>query len=168
MHISRFLPAAALLGHMVLAGCASQINESVNNTLTQHHVGPATTVKMQNGRALDYNDIVELVRRGVPGNIIVGYLQSTGKVYNFGPVQLQALRDQGASDQVLNFLQETQGFYGRTTPAQSQRLSKEQSAEYYNTPLYQDQAPFAYNQPIVDDWYDSGYEESLYSPFSYN
>ena len=39
---------------------------------------------------------------------------------------------------------------------------------YYNTPGYQDQQPFAYNEPIADGFYDSGYEESLYSPFSFN
>lgn len=32
----------------------------------------------------------------------------------------------------------------------------------------QEELPFAYNEPAVDDWYDSGYEESLYSPFSFN
>jgi len=39
---------------------------------------------------------------------------------------------------------------------------------YYNTPQYQQEQPFAYDEPIVDDFYDSSYEESLYSPFSFN
>lgn len=37
-----------------------------------------------------------------------------------------------------------------------------------NSPLYQDEQPFAYNAPEVDYWYNSAYEESLYSPFSFN
>jgi hypothetical protein len=43
-----------------------------------------------------------------------------------------------------------------------------QKAEYYNSPSYQVRQPFAYNAPAIDDWYDSGYEESLYSPFSFD
>jgi hypothetical protein len=39
---------------------------------------------------------------------------------------------------------------------------------YYNTGSYQDEQPFAYNEPVVSDFYDSSYEESLYSPFSFN
>lgn len=39
---------------------------------------------------------------------------------------------------------------------------------YYNTRQYQQEQPFAYNEPWVDDFYDSSYEESLYSPFSFN
>ncbi|MCX7868457.1 MAG: hypothetical protein N2322_00760 [Terrimicrobiaceae bacterium] len=39
---------------------------------------------------------------------------------------------------------------------------------YYNTRQYQQEQPFAYSEPWVDDFYDSSYEESLYSPFSFN
>ncbi|MFZ4682165.1 MAG: hypothetical protein ACOYMS_06665, partial [Terrimicrobiaceae bacterium] len=89
-------------------------------------------------------------------------------VYNFTYGQLQSLKAAGATPQLLNYLSETQGFYGVNTPKQKARLSGEQKRAYYNTPGYQDQQPFAYNQPEIDDWYDSGYEESLYSPFSFN
>lgn len=37
-----------------------------------------------------------------------------------------------------------------------------------NSPLYQDEQPFAYNAPAVDYWYNSAYEESLYSPFAFD
>ncbi len=37
-----------------------------------------------------------------------------------------------------------------------------------NSPHYQDEQPFAYKEPAVDGFYNSGYEESLYSPFSFN
>jgi hypothetical protein len=39
---------------------------------------------------------------------------------------------------------------------------------YYNTPSYQAQQPFADNTPLISTFYDSGYEESVYSPFSFN
>lgn len=40
--------------------------------------------------------------------------------------------------------------------------------EENNSQLAQDQQPFAYNAPEVDYWYNSGYEESLYSPFAFD
>ena len=51
---------------------------------------------------------------------------------------------------------------------QKAKVAKMQKDEYYNSPYYQDKQPFAYNAPAIDDWYDSGYEESLYSPFSFD
>ena len=163
--ITRSLLAACAAIAMV--GCASQIDQQTNDLLTRQGVGPATIVKMQNGDALNYDDILNLVRRDVPSQKIIGYLQSTGRVYNFGPVQLKALAQAGAPSQLINYLQETQGFYGRT-PAVKRNPSGQPAGAYTNSPLYQDEQPFAYNQPMIDDWYDSGYEESLYSPFSYN
>ena len=153
-----------------LAACAStpQVDPAIAAALSSRNVNQATYTKVVNGRVLDYNDIYELVQKGVPSQIVVSYLQSTQKVYNFTYGQLQSLKAAGATPQLLNYLSETQGFYGVNTPKQKARLSGEQKRAYYNTPGYQDQQPFAYNQPEVDDWYDSGYEESLYSPFSFN
>jgi len=160
------LPLAVVV---LLSACAgSQISPELNSTLVNRGVGPATIVKMENGSALDYQDISNLVSKGIPAHSIISYLESTQKVYDFGPVQLNALREQGAPSQLINYLQETRGFYGRTSSKQRQNTSGESNAQYYNTPLYQDEQPFAYNEPLVDSWYDSSYEESLYSPFSYN
>ena len=158
-----------VVGVVFLSGCASnQISPQVSSTLASAGVGPSTTVKMQNGQALDYDDIVELVRKNVPTHIIVGYLQSTGKVYNFGPTQLQALKAQGASAELVNYLQETQGFYGKAPARRTSNPGGVPSPAYDNSPLYQDEQPFAYNEPLIDDWYNSAYEGSLYSPFSFN
>lgn len=154
----------------LLAACAStpQVNPSVTAALSSRNVNQATYDKVARGQVLDYADITNLVQADVPSNVIVSYLQSTRKVYDFTYAQLRQLKAAGASPQVLNYLTETQGFYGVTTPAQKRRLTGEQKRAYYNTPLYQDQQPFAYNAPMIDDWYDSGYEESLYSPFSFD
>ncbi|GAB4173457.1 MAG: hypothetical protein Fur0032_13050 [Terrimicrobiaceae bacterium] len=165
----RFYVLPLMAGLVLMAGCASnQISPQVSSTLASAGVGPSTTVKMQNGQPLDYDDIVELVRKNVPTHVILGYLQSTGKVYNFGPTQLQALKDQGASSELVNYLQETQGFYGRAPSRRGSNPGGVPSPAYNNSPLYQDEQPFAYNEPLVDDWYNSSYEESLYSPFSFN
>jgi hypothetical protein len=157
--------SAALL---TLAGCSSgpQVDPQVTAALSSRNVNSATYTKVYNARPLDYTDVSNLVVKKVPTQIIIGYLQSTEKVYHFTYSQLQDLRAKGATPQLLNYLSETQGLYGYNPPAAMLRTKTHQKAEYYNSPLYQDETPFNYNEPIVDDWYDSAYEESLYSPFS--
>lgn len=161
-----FLSAIAIFA----AGCASgpQGNPAVTSAATSRGVDPGTVLKMNNARVLDYNDIENLVSKGVPSTTIVAYLNSTRKVYDFSYAQLAGLKSAGATPQLLNYLTETQGFYGNNSPRQKAKMAKTQKDQYYNSPYYQDEQPFAYNQPAVDDWYDSGYEESLYSPFSFN
>lgn len=169
--IARFLrPALLAVPFMFLAACAStqQIDPAVSSTLSSRGVATGTTAKMNAGQVLGYSDILDLVQKDVPSSVIVGYLNSTRKVYNFSYGQLQSLKAAGATPQVLNYLTETQGFYGHTSPAQTERLKGEQKRAYFNSPGYQNQQPFAYNQPMIDGFYDSGYEESLYSPFSFN
>ena len=167
--IIRFLPVVLTLYCLFFGGCASQqVNPAVVQSVSSSGVAPSVTSKIKDGQALDYQDISELVSKKVPTHVITGYLESTQKVYNLSSAQLSALSAQGASPQLVNYVQESQGFYGRTTPQQTARTNNQQKAAYYNSPRYQDEQPFAYNQPIVDGFYDSGYEESLYSPFSFN
>ena len=169
--IARLLRFSALaVTGFCLAACATtqQVDPAVSAALSSRNVNQGTYTKVVNGRVLDYSDIQDMVQKGVPSNVIVGYLNSTRKAYNFTYAQLQGLKSAGATSQLLNYLTETQGFYGVNTPKQTAKLSGEQKRAYYNSPNYQNQQPFAYNQPEIDDWYDSGYEESLYSPFSFN
>ena len=169
--IVRFLrPALLAVPVLFFAACASnpQLDPAVSSTLSSKGVTAGTTEKMNAGQVLGYDDILGLVQKDVPSDVIVGYLTSTRKVYNFSYGQLQSLKAAGATPQLLNYLTETQGFYGHTSPAQKQRLTGEQKRAYYNSPGYQNQQPFGYNQPMVDGFYNSGYEESLYSPFSFN
>ncbi len=169
--IARFIrPVLLAVPALLLAACATtpQIDPTVSSTLVSHGVADSTQQKMNAGRVLDYDDILGLVKKDVSSTVITGYLTSTRKVYDFNYSQLQSLKSAGATSQLLNYLTESQGFYGHTSPAQKQRLTGEQKRAYFNTPGYQDQQPFAYNPPVIDSWYDSGYEESLYSPFSFN
>ncbi len=165
------LPLCALSVLLLsFGGCAttSQVDPTISSTISSRGVDPGTALKMNNGQVLDYQDIQNLVNRGVPSNIIVAYLTSTRKVYDLSYSQLANLKAAGASPQVLNYLTETQGFYGNNSPKQKAKMAKIQKDQYFNSPYYQDEQPFAYNPPVIDDWYDSAYEESLYSPFSFN
>lgn len=171
LQISRSLACAAVLSVSIfLVGCSSgpAVDSLVTDDLTARGVTGATYQKVYGGQALDYNDIMKLVRAGVQSHIIVSYLQSTEKVYNFTPSQIAGLRSAGASSEVLHYLGETTGLYNYTPPAAHARAQQQQADEYYNSPLYQDEQPFGYNAPIIDGFYNSGYEESLYSPFSMN
>jgi len=160
--------SAFLLAAIALSGCASgpEVDPQITTALSAQHVGAGTCQKVYGGRPLDYADIMDMVQHDVPPHIIVGYLQSTEKVYNFTPAQLSGLRNAGAAPQVTNYLGETGGFYGHNPPAHASVSAAQQADAYYNDPSQQAGQPFGYNEPIIDDFYDSGYEESLYSPFS--
>jgi len=160
----------AMLAVVALAGCASgpQVDPQITAALAAHNVNSATYTKIYNARPLNYDDIENLVEQKVPTQIIVNYLESTEKVYDLTYSQLASLKSAGASAQLLNYLSETQGFYGYNPTAAAAATKKRQKDAYYRDQYYQDEQPFAYNEPVVDGWYDSGYEESIYSPFSMN
>lgn len=159
-----------ILPAIFVVGCASgpQVDPAITSAASSRGVNPGTVLKMSSARVLDYDDIQNLASKGVPSSTIVAYLNSTRKVYDFSYAQLAGLKSAGATPQLLNYLTETQGFYGNNSPRQKAKVAKMQKDQYFNSPYYQDKQPFAYNEPVVDDWYDSAYEESLYSPFSFN
>jgi hypothetical protein len=163
-----FQPFGLIISAIWLAACASapQVDPTVVTALSSRGVEQTTVSKVTQGWSLDYGDIVNLVQRDVPTHIIVSYLQSTQKAYNLSNAQLQGLRSVGASPQLLNYLTETEGFYGVNTSRKAGRLTGEARRAYLNTPGYQAQQPFG--TPVLDEWVDPGYEESLYSPFSFN
>lgn len=170
MRTTTVFPLATAVISLCLGACSSgpQVDPAVVSAASSRGVSASTCGKMSGARPLDYGDIVNLVSKGVPAPTIIGYLNSTRKAYDFSYSQLAGLKSSGATPQLLNYLTETQGFYGNNSPKQKARVAKMQRDQYYNTPNYQNRQPFAYNQPIIDDWYDSSYEESLYSPFSFN
>jgi hypothetical protein len=168
------VPLLALAAATVLlAACAggSQVNPAVLSAATSRGVSSSTTSKMAGGQALAFGDILNLVSKGVPDATIEAYLASTQQVCRFSPDEIGQLRQAGASQALLSYLGDTSGFYTprQTGPdAVARKAASQPSGQYMNTRGYQDQQPFAYNEPAVDGFYDSGYEESLYSPFSFN
>lgn len=149
-------------------GCAGgpKVDPQITAAVAANHVNQDTYNKICNAQSLDYNDIAALVQARVPTHIIVGYLRSTQRVYNLSYAQLSTLKAEGARPHLLNYLTETQGFYGNNTPMKSGGKVPKYIRD--NSKLNQDKQPFFYNAPAVDDWYDSAYTESSYSPFSFN
>lgn len=157
-----------ILVALLTGGCTSspKVDPQITAAVAADHVAQGTYDKISNAQALDYNDITALVQARVPTHIIVGYLRSTQRIYDYNYAQLSALKAAGAKPHLLNYLTETQGFYGNNTPMKSG--GKVPKYVRNNSMLNQDKQPFFYNAPIVDDWYDSAYTESSYSPFSFN
>jgi hypothetical protein len=162
------LAASALLVSVLCVGCASgpNVDPQITAAVAAAHVNPETANKINAARPLNFQDILNLASGHVPTHIIVGYLRSTQQIYNFSYAQLSQLKAAGAKPHLLNYLTETQGFYGNNQPPK--QGGKIPGDVKYNTKLNQDQQPFYYNAPLIDDWYDSAYTESCYSPFSFD
>ena len=159
---------AALLVAFLACGCAGgpKVDPQITAAVASANVNKVTYDKIYNAQPLDYGDIMNLVKGHVPSHISVGYLRSTQKVYDFTYAQLAGLKSAGAKPHLLNYLTETQGFYGNNQPVKPG--GKVPSYVKNNSKLNQDQQPFYYNAPMIDDWYDSAYTESCYSPFSFD
>jgi hypothetical protein len=158
------LMALALL---FFSACSTtpQADPAVAAALSARRVDQSTQTKVRQGWALDYDDILNLVEKKVPTHIIISYLQSTQRSYNLTNSQLDDLKAEGATTQLLNYLAETDGFYGVSSPRRT-RLTGEERRAYLGPQGYQSQQPFS--TPLIDEWTDPGYEESLYSPFSFD
>jgi hypothetical protein len=170
MKFSKFslaLPAAVAV---FLIGCSSgpQINSSVLSAATSRGVAQSTSEKMSAARPLDFGDLENLVSKGVPSSTIIAYLNSVRETSSYSTAQLDALQQAGADAELIGFLRESGQFGLRSQASTASRASRAPAGQYTNSRGYQDEQPFAYNEPMIDGFYDSGYEESLYSPFSFN
>lgn len=144
------------------------MNSAVLSAATSRGVAQTTESKMSNARALDFQDLENLVSKGVPSQTIIAYLASIRQSFRLLPEQLAALQANGADQQLLAYLRKTPGFYNSSSAPRTAGHSQEPAGQYTNSRGYQDEQPFAYNEPAIDGFYDSAYEESLYSPFSFN
>ena len=155
---------------LLLTACSSgpQVNPAVLSAATSRGVAQSTEQKMSNARSLALSDLENLVSKGVPSQTIIAYLASIRQSFHFTPEQLATLKSDGADQELLAYLRESGGFYN--SPATNRRANRPllPAGQYTNSRGYQDEQPFAYNEPAIDGFYDSAYEESLYSPFSFN
>jgi hypothetical protein len=142
-----------LLLALGLAGCAtmqssSQVDPKILNEFTSRGVSSATVFKVREGLPLTVDQVAECVKKGVPGPGLVSYMQSTRKAYKLSRADVTKLR--------------SAGYYTKGPKATSQKHP------YYTDDRYNLEAPFAYAPPQADTFFDSSYEENLYSPFSFN
>lgn len=162
----KFLLFAAAVA---LTGCAttSQVDPKILGEFSKTGVPETTALKVRDGMPLTVSDVAAASKAGVPGPGLVSYMQSTKKAYSLSNADLASLRAAGTPAPVINYMQRSYNFYGKGPNA------VDQSHPYFATENYDRyggaiKAPFAYAPPQVDTFFNSGYEESLYSPFSFD
>ena len=116
--------------------------------------------KITNRRVLSYGDIYDLVKKGVPGPIIVTYLRSTHAPYRLTDDQLERLTDAGASADLVNYLGKSAGYFEATERDQTGRTGEWKNHPYYADPFFMGPPPFGYEWP--DEWGDPGWIETVY------
>ena len=170
MKFPNFLPLVPGVLAFLLVACSNgpQVNSAVLSAATSRGVAQSTEEKMSNARALDLDDLENLVSKDVPSQTIIAYLTSIRQSFRFSPEQLAELKSDGADQQLLAYLRESSGFYNSSSAPRMAGHPQEPAGQYTNSRGYQNEQPFAYNEPAIDGFYDSAYEESLYSPFSFN
>ncbi len=158
--ISRSL---SILAVILIAGCATPTSVSSPGylqTLASMHVAPATMQRIQAGRVLAYGDVLELVKRGVPGDKIVPYLRSTRAPYNFTQAQVNALMAAGADSTLINYVGRAAGDFLVDAQDAQQQAELRKNAKwrkeawqdpYFTDPAYFGPAPFPYAFP--GEWY---------------
>ncbi len=156
------LIAATALAIGILSGCTTKppVDPQIVAAVAAHNVAARTATKIQMEQPLDYRDILYLVKSKMPTAIIIAYLQSTEKSYQFTPGQLDTLRNLGASSQLINYLHESKGFYminSASRPSTQFNLKRIRTKGRPSLP----QTQISLGEEVADP----AYEESLFSPF---
>ena len=99
-----------------LCGCATLQKPQLESppylqALAQKGLDPGTYTRISKGRVLGYDDIMALVRAGVPGSMTVPYLKATKTPYDFSTRQINRLVTAGADDELVNYLGKAKGIY---------------------------------------------------------
>lgn len=165
----RSMKTALLLVVLALTGCAttSQVDPKIVDEFAKRGVSSETQFRVREGFPLTVSQVAESAQAGVPGPGLVSYMQSTRKAYNLSNADIAKLRAAGTPPEVITYMQRSYHFYTKGPDAVAQDHPYF-STEDYNRYGGAIKAPFAYAPPQIDTFFDSGYEESLYSPFSFN
>jgi hypothetical protein len=123
---------STLLATLFVAGC-STFNEAELGTIQRSGVSPQLVTKMQDGRPLKPEDVIELSRRGVSDGYILRQIDDAGIDYLLSPDDLKKLQRAGVSPAVLDAL----------------AVASQEFASRYIAPRY-DMYP-------ADPYYDDGY-----------
>jgi hypothetical protein len=164
MRASIWLVLVAILSGSFFAGCAMRQAGSGGpppylNSLKRMGVSQTTYSRIVNQRVLTFSDVLDLVKRGVPGNMIVAYMQSTRAPYNFTRAQVNQLVAAGADSTLVNYVGRAAGDFliDAQNAAQQQRVvqdareSKFWSHAYFTDPFFGGPPPFDFGWPAL--WY---------------
>lgn len=139
----------ALAAAVVLGGCAStatKVSAPYLAELQRRGVDPGTYARISHGRVLTYDDIYNLVSKGIPGEKIVDYLKATRAPYVFTAGEINRLARAGADSALVQFLRNpptkpnTDGFDNPTTQAFL-------NSPYWRDPYYMDAGPAQFAFP---------------------
>jgi hypothetical protein len=100
---SRLLPATLLLGLLLLTGC-STFTDTELGIIRGSGVPPRLYGKMEDGRELTPEDVIELTRRHVPDRYILRQIDDVGVDYVLSPADVKRLRQARVSPPVLDAL----------------------------------------------------------------
>ncbi len=138
-----------LIAVVLLPGCATKgtkVSAPYLVVLQKRGVDPGTYARISHGRILGYDDIYDLVKKGIPGDKIADYLRATRAPYVFSMAQINRLQSAGASPALVKFLEtpptkpNTQGFDNPTTQAFL-------NSPYWRDPYYMDDSPVEFYFP---------------------
>jgi hypothetical protein len=151
---------------LALVSCATTSTPTPAKTnlvlakLAALHIDTGTYHKIANHRVLSYNDILGLVKKGVPSPVIQTYLQSTHAPYTLTDSQLNKLVDAGASADLVNYLGKSVGFFEATERSQTGGAGKWRNNPFFADPYYLGEPPFAWGYP--GEWYDPMWVENVF------
>jgi hypothetical protein len=123
-------------------------------------VDQKTYAKIANRRVLSYDDIYELVKKRVPGPVVITYLRSTHAPYRLTNRQLERLTNAGASADLVNYLGQSTGYFEATERNQTGQAGKWKNHPYYSDPFFMGPPPFGYEWP--GEWDDPGWIENVF------
>lgn len=146
-----------------LSGCAGlqgggSSKASYIASLEQAGVSPATVARIENERVLTFDEILEMVKKGVPGSQIVAYLKSTRANYSMGNRKIQRLVAAGADSTLVNYLGRSQGDFlidAQNAAAQNRLVQNAKwQQEMWNNPYFMDpefdgDVPFEFGWPAI-------------------
>jgi hypothetical protein len=115
MNLRLILASTALA--IGFTGCAT-FTPAEMNQIRQHGVSPAVVNKMEDGRVLRPNDVIELTRRGVPDHLIIRQIEDAGVDYLLDRGDVRRLQEARVSRRVLDaMIAASDDFASRYAPA---------------------------------------------------
>lgn len=97
------LPLLVCAGALALSGCAS-LSDKDRAVLERQRVPARLQDRMEDGRSLALEEVIELSRRGVPAETIVRYMRGTTRVYRLDSTDVTRLQKAGVKPPVIDYM----------------------------------------------------------------